>query len=212
MPRSDETTVQPDADFTPFDPTLAARFDVVLADGRRVELRAWTLDHLDDRHRLIQPNVEYLLPWLPWAAKEPLSRADATALIDGWQEDRRCGRAVHFAMWLGERPVGGLGVIRKADRTAELGYFLDRAHWGLGIVTTTVRAMTNALLARPDTDRVLILHEAHNERSRAVPERLGFTRIESSVRPGGPDELDSSERTMWRWCRTEPISSVASER
>ena len=59
------------------------------------------------------------------------------------------------------------------DGTAEVTYWIDRAHWGQGIATRAMRLFLDVLPDRPVRARVA----ADNTGSIAVLEKLGFRRV-----------------------------------
>jgi RimJ/RimL family protein N-acetyltransferase len=70
--------------------------------------------------------------------------------------------------------VGGIGIHRGEDGAPELGYWVARARWGLGIATEAGRAV---IAAARDTLRLRRLASGHfvdNPASRRVLEKLGF--------------------------------------
>jgi len=71
----------------------------------------------------------------------PYSVADAAA----WIERPRDPRLPEFLALLrtrgAPRLVGGCGIARGQDGALELGYWVERAHWGLGFATEAARAV-----------------------------------------------------------------------
>ena len=59
---------------------------------------------------------------------------------------------------------------------ASIGYWLDAAFEGRGIATRCCRAMLDYAFGTMGMHRVEIRCATHNERSCAIPARLGFTR------------------------------------
>jgi ribosomal-protein-serine acetyltransferase len=55
-----------------------------------------------------------------------------------------------------------------------MGYWLDAAHQGKGIMTAACREMIKHAFQELDLHRVVIACATENLRSRAIPERLGF--------------------------------------
>ncbi len=71
--------------------------------------------------------------------------------------------------------VGGCGLIdRVGPGGREIGYWLDAAHTGRGLVTEAAALLTAAALALDGVDRVEIHCDQANHRSAAVPARLGY--------------------------------------
>ncbi len=62
------------------------------------------------------------------------------------------------------------------NRSASIGYWLDAAFEGRGIATRCCRAMLDYAFGEMAMHRVEIRCATHNERSCAIPARLGFTR------------------------------------
>ena len=60
------------------------------------------------------------------------------------------------------------------NRRTELGYWLDAAHQGRGIVTRSTARLTDYAFASQDCNRVILHCAVGNFKSRAVAERLGF--------------------------------------
>jgi ribosomal-protein-serine acetyltransferase len=65
--------------------------------------------------------------------------------------------------------------IEAEARSAEVGYWLDAAHEGRGLVTRTVTALLDHAFGPLGLHRMGLRAVADNARSRAVAERLGFT-------------------------------------
>ncbi len=62
-----------------------------------------------------------------------------------------------------------------ANRSAALSYWLDEAHQGKGIMTASCRAFISYAFTTWKLNRIAIQCATRNTRSRAIPERLGFT-------------------------------------
>jgi RimJ/RimL family protein N-acetyltransferase len=71
--------------------------------------------------------------------------------------------------------IGMIGV--HPDRfKVEIGYVLARSHWGKGLVTEAVRAVTSWLLQQPDIYRVFATCDVENPASARVMEKVGMLR------------------------------------
>lgn len=87
--------------------------------------------------------------------------------------------------------IGNIGVVyqSRANKTAELGYWLDAGVRGRGIMTRAVSAAQDLLFKTGDINRIQIRAAVENMPSRKVAQRLGYTeegilRQAEVVRPG----------------------------
>jgi ribosomal-protein-serine acetyltransferase len=62
-----------------------------------------------------------------------------------------------------------------SNRATELGYWVGGAFEGRGLMTKTCRAMINYAFKELGLNRIVISCAVGNQKSRAIPERLGFT-------------------------------------
>jgi len=66
-------------------------------------------------------------------------------------------------------------IIDRAAGWAEIGYWVDFQHEGKGYVSAGVREIERLCFTDLRLERVRITNDAANTRSRAIPERLGYT-------------------------------------
>jgi RimJ/RimL family protein N-acetyltransferase len=87
--------------------------------------------------------------------------------------------------------AGSISLLFKHDisrRSAEIGYWLGRAHWGKGYGTAAVRALTDYGFAQFDLARIYAVVFAHNAPSGRVLEKAGYTfeaRLRQAVTKNG---------------------------
>jgi len=168
-------------------------------EGEGLLLRRWRVEDAELLGAAVAESVEHLLPWMPWAAEEPLTIEARRELIAGWERDWQDGGDVVLGIVEDGRVAGGTGLHRRRGPGAlEIGYWLHPAYVGRGVATTTARLLTGAAFTVPGIDRVEIWHEPANVRSGAVPRRLGFRRV---------GEVDGDR--VWRMTR-EAWSLVSS--
>lgn len=132
--------------------------------------------HIEAAVKAVQKNLEHLKPWMPWAvddyglehAREWVERATRAA-----EEDGTFGCVILFD---GEF-IGSLGIhdLDLPHKHTALGYWIDHRHQGKGIVTGCVRVLIDYLFDKMELNRVQINCNVEDNRSRAIPERLGFT-------------------------------------
>jgi ribosomal-protein-serine acetyltransferase len=141
-----------------------------------VSLELAEMHHAQELYDLTDRNREHLRPWMPW---EPMTKSveDTKGFLTQIRNDYAAGKAFHCNLRYRGAIVGGMGLhsMDFFNRTCELGYWIDAAHSGKGIVTRATRALVTAAFAEYGFERVAIQADVDNARSRAVPERLGFT-------------------------------------
>jgi ribosomal-protein-serine acetyltransferase len=151
-------------------------FQIALAPD--LELHLLTEAHCTPLFHLIQINREYLRRWLPWV--------DGTRTMDDTRRYVRFGlrqhakhNGMHAGIWYQRRLAGivSYNYVDLGKRQTELGYWLGQAYQGKGLMTTACRAMTTHAFEHLKLQRVEIRCAAHNEKSRAVPERLGYETV-----------------------------------
>lgn len=144
--------------------------------GERVIVRPHTIADFDELWEAIQESRDYLRPWLPFADQSP--------------DDLRVWLTHAEARWATRETLGCAIVDRATGRLAgniglmihdweigsfEIGYWLRVSAAGKGFMTEAVRLLTNFAFDHLWANRVEIRCDARNERSAAVPRRLGFT-------------------------------------
>ena len=119
----------------------------------------------------------YLREWLPWMDRTH-SPADVRQFIEEVVSPPWAGnRGPHCGIWVEGELVGSIGchAIDWTNRWCSLGYWIESRRQGQGIVTRSAAAMLNYLFDEMRLRRVVIQCGTGNHRSRAIPERLGFT-------------------------------------
>ncbi len=126
---------------------------------------------------LIDRNRAYLREWLPWV-DGTTTVDDSAAFIRNALEQFADNRGFQAGIWLDDDLVGMIGYhpIDWESAQVEIGYWLDAAHQGRGIMTRAVRALVDHAFGPLGLRRVQIRCAPGNHRSCAIPERLGFRR------------------------------------
>lgn len=140
-----------------------------------IDLRLHEPRHAEELFRLVDANRDHLRKWLGWVDSST-SAEDTRRFISDTLAELAEGREYGFAILQGGELVGGIGLrVSTEIREAEVGYWLAAAAQGQGIVTRATRAVIGFAFDDLGMDRVVIKCAEANARSRAVPERLGFT-------------------------------------
>ena len=125
-------------------------------------------------------NEAWLAPWEPTSAEPWGSRHSAASWPSALGSLRRLARAgavLPFMVTYDEELVGQLtvnNVVRGALRSAQIGYWVDRAHAGRGIITTAVALATDHCFGPVGLHRVEVDIRPENAASRRVVAKLGF--------------------------------------
>ena len=98
-------------------------------------------------------------------------RARAQTQFDA-NQGPQCG------IWMDGEFAGSIGChpIDWANRTCSIGYWIEERHQGKGIITRCCAALLDYLFDELGLHRVVIQCGTGNQRSCAIPQRLGFTR------------------------------------
>jgi ribosomal-protein-serine acetyltransferase len=151
--------------------SCGAFFTHILDD--KTELGLLEPRHADELFALIDRNREYLRQWMPWV--------DGTKIPDDTLAYRK--QSLHqFAedgtipagIWHDGNLVGTIGLHSVGYKCKEIGYWIGEEYQGKGIVTAACRALINHAFNELGINRIGIRVQPSNNRSRAIPERLGF--------------------------------------
>ncbi|MDH3681898.1 MAG: GNAT family N-acetyltransferase [Acidimicrobiia bacterium] len=148
-------------------------------ETERLVIRLWELEDAPALHDAVTASVEHLQPWMAWIANEPLSVDERADLIATWRQQRGSMLDAVYGIFTADGTlVGGAGLHHRIEPTGlEIGYWLHVDQTGRGYATETARALTDVALDHPGIDYVEIHHDVANERSGAVPARLGYIHI-----------------------------------
>lgn len=140
------------------------------------ELRLLTPDDVDAVYALAQRNIEWLQPWMSWAHPS-LSRSEVLARMERMAHGRAAGTDFQFYIFDNAELAGVISVhvLDAEDRIVRIGYWLDKDATGKGLVTKGVRALLSFVFDTLGMHRIEVRCAPDNLKSRAIPERLGFT-------------------------------------
>jgi ribosomal-protein-serine acetyltransferase len=130
----------------------------------------------------LDANRAHLRRWHPWV-DIMRSTGDVEKGIAAWQMLMADRRGFFFGVRHANRLCGMLNhqTLDCANRWSALSFWLEAGHQGRGIMTAACRTLITHGFETLKLNRVTIECATQNERSRAIPERLGF-RLEGVVR------------------------------
>jgi ribosomal-protein-serine acetyltransferase len=150
-------------------------FHVVVSPG--LELRQFQMTDAEEVFATADRNRAYLREWLPWVDRTH-SAEDIRDFIAARLEQYEADQGPNAAIVLDGAIVGAVGChpIDWLNFNCSIGYWLDAAHQGRGVITRSVAALVEYLFEEAGLHRVTIQCGTGNHRSCAIPQRLGFRR------------------------------------
>lgn len=135
---------------------------------------------LEERHApaafdAVEQDREYLRKWLPWV--DLTMEVEYTASFIRTSLDQFANNEGFAAgIWAGDEFIGSIGThkIDWLNRKVEIGYWVASRFQGRGIVTAACRAVIDHAFCEWKLHRVEIHCAVENEKSNAIPKRLGF--------------------------------------
>jgi ribosomal-protein-serine acetyltransferase len=144
--------------------------------GEQIELGLIEHRHARELFDLIQANRPHLREWMNWVDRRR-NLAEASAYVATSLKQFALGQGVHAGVWEQGHLCGMINCypIDWPNKAACLEYWLAASHQGKGIMTAGCRAMIDYSFGALGLHRLTIRCASENRRSRAIPERLGFT-------------------------------------
>ena len=156
----------------------------------------------------VDSSIEHLLPWMPWARFEPQSVEEKVQLCRMFRGQFDLDDNYVYGIFsLDEtEQLGGSGFHKRANEgSLEIGYWVAAGAIGRGIATEVAAVQTRAGFELSGLDRVDIQVEPTNERSLAIPRKLGFTEegtLRRRLEPG-EDEAPRRDSVIFTMLREE---------
>ena len=148
-----------------------------------------TLELIDHRHaemlyELVKINRLHLREWLPWV-DHMRTVDDFRRYINSSKQRYANHLEMGYVIMAGNEMIGRLGLynIDLANKSASIGYWLDKEWRGKGIITRCCKAVIAEGFTRLHLNRIEIRAATGNYKSQAIPERLGFKK-EGIIRQG----------------------------
>ena len=153
--------------------------DAVRLEGPRVVVRTTTLEDAPSIVAYFERNRGHLEPWEPGREAAFYTEAFWAARIRNYDEERVRGTAHRFCIAT-DQVIGLISMMSIIARApvwnARVGYSLDKAHEGQGIMSEALGLVIRYAWGELGLRRLLAGYVPHNERSARVLERAGFVR------------------------------------
>ena len=153
-------------------------------ETERMVLRCWTEADAPLLRAAVDSSLDHLRAWMPWAMNEPSSLDATRGRLRGYEAAFQIGADFVFGLFSRDESVvvGGSGLHPRIGSGAlEIGYWIRASHARRGLATEAARALTEVGLRARGVDRIQIMCDPANTASRRVPEKLGYTLVETRV-------------------------------
>lgn len=146
---------------------------IIVSDA--LELRAVEEHHVTLLHQLVLKNKTWLQQSLNWPQFVE-SEDDTRKNVQGNMMLHQRGYAKMFLIFMKDELVGVLSfnAIEPANKAGYIGYWLDKAHQGQGILSQALQAFMRYYVERGEIRRFVIKCRVANHNSNRVAQRNGF--------------------------------------
>jgi ribosomal-protein-serine acetyltransferase len=140
------------------------------------ELRLLDVGDAEALFALVDRNRAHLRQWLPWVDYTRTIEDSRMFRLEGLERFAENG-SFEAGIWYKGELAGVIGLhrIAWAERKTSIGYWLGEEFQGKGLMTMACRAVIRHAFEDMDLNRIEIKVAIGNFRSRAIPQRLGFT-------------------------------------
>jgi ribosomal-protein-serine acetyltransferase len=140
-----------------------------------IELRTSRVDDAPALYALTKRNETFFRQWLPWL-DSTRTEDDTKKHIERFLKAFEEGTGALFTIYFEGAIVGliSFNSISKTNKNASIGYWLDQASQGKGIVTKACALLIEYGFHEIQLHRIELRCAVHNEKSCAIPKRLGF--------------------------------------
>ncbi len=145
-----------------------------MIEGKRVKLRGFELDDLDEVHRAMNnPNMTRYL-----RVMKPFSKEDEEEWIKNTWKRRKEGTHYAFAIEDKEKGelIGSISLmnVEQENKRAELGIWIKEEYWGKGYGTEAEKLMTKYGFEELNLNSIHARAYSFNERSQRAIKSIGF--------------------------------------
>jgi ribosomal-protein-serine acetyltransferase len=184
--------------------SIAGTLDqLMIPVDNEIELRLVTPADCAELYSAIDRNRSRLGRWLPWVGFNFQER-DLMTFLEEKQRDNASRHSLTTTIWFHGELCGSIGLheIDPRHRNTSIGYWLDAAYEGKGIMTRVCRAIVSHGFCQYGLHRIEIRCATGNSRSIAIARRLKF--VEEGI-------LREAEWLSDRWVDLRVFSMLAQD-
>jgi len=150
---------------------------MLLSPTPDLQLRDLSESHAPGLYELLETNRSSLREWLPWLDTQR-SVQDSIQFIRTARTQSDRNESLSLGIWYRNDLCGVISFHRIdwPNRATMIGYWLSADFQGKGLMTESCRAFVDYGFTRMSLHRIEIRCATGNLKSRAIPERLGFTK------------------------------------
>jgi RimJ/RimL family protein N-acetyltransferase len=167
-------------------------------ETERTVVRCWQPNDAGILLQAISQSIDHLRAWMPWAANEPSSLEEKTALLRRWRAQFDLDEDYVYGIFSADESEvwGGTGLHKRVGSEGlEIGYWIRADLINRGLATEISAALTSVAFSIHNVDRVEIHCDPANARSASIPRKLGFVQ-EALLRRRSQDASGSPIDTM----------------
>lgn len=125
---------------------------------------------------LIDSDREHLREWLPWVDVTLSVKDVEQNLVERIETFERKEQAVFYVLYE-KQFVASAGFVKidHKNKKGEIGYWILSGFQGRGIITESVKSCIKYGFEELGLNKIIIRCSKENQKSAAIPERLGFT-------------------------------------
>jgi len=141
-----------------------------------IELRIFTLDDAEEFFEVTTKNNTYLREWL-WWLDDDKNVEDVKKYIVGSEKRREENEGIDWCIWNDNYIIGGIGLFPwdTTNKKTSLTYWLAEDFQGKGIMYDSLKIIIHYIFTELHIHRIEITCALGNNKSSALPKKLGFT-------------------------------------
>lgn len=153
--------------------------DSLLRVNLQLTLKSLQLEQGKSLYALTRKNRHYLRTFLPWA-DQIIVLQDTLQFIEDRLKQQQRGECETFLIEWQTELVGVISLEKlcQTGQSAEVGYWLDEAHQGLGIVSLSLNYLIDHFSQQQRITCFILRCLTHNQRSNHIAERNQFKLVQ----------------------------------
>jgi len=130
----------------------------------------------DQLFRLIDSNRDHIGQWLKFPSMT-VEVEDSRAFIERTRIRYAKDEGYWLGIWSEDHLVGSIGYLYldQENKKTEIGYWLGQEYEGKGFITKSIKVLIDYAFDELQFNKIEIGAATDNAKSRAIPEKLGFT-------------------------------------